>query len=337
MAKSPYSPVIAIALLLALAAGSMWISYDYRRDINRARNRVATGSRIISTPCGPIEYAEVGSGPVILGVHGAGGGFDQGLTFGAHFAKKGYRVITMSRFGYLRTPAPPHPSIALQADAHACLLDALGVRSAAVISVSAGAPSALEFALRYPARCTALVLLMPGWWYPGSASNATTRLGPAEAYLVNRFLGSDFLFWALGKFMPDMADRTVLGTPPAVIAAASPGEQARVAAILQDILPVSQRQVGLALEGQLTVEGLSKPLESITAPTLTISAEDDLYRTYANAVYLARHIPHCRFIGYHTGGHMWVGHNDEVISAATAFLHDQGSLTPSYAEQRSGM
>ena len=319
-----YGRIAAIALLGALAAGSAWIAHQYHRDIDRARARVATGSRVISTPCGPIEYAEVGSGPAILGIHGAGGGFDQGLALGGSLATNGYRVITMSRFGYLRTPAPPHPSIALQADAHACLLDALGVRSAAVISVSAGAPSALEFALRYPARCTALVLLMPGWWYPGSTSSVTTRLGPAEAYLVNRLLGSDFLFWALSKFLPSMADRTVLGTPPAVIAAGSPSEQARVAAILQDILPVSQRQAGLALEGRLTVEGLSKPLESITAPTLTISAEDDLYRTYANAVYIAHHIPHCRFIGYHTGGHMWVGHNDEVIATISAFLHDHG-------------
>jgi 2-hydroxy-6-oxonona-2,4-dienedioate hydrolase len=317
-----YRRITAIGLLVALAAGATWINYEYRGDIDRARTRVATGSQVVSTPCGLIEYAEVGSGPAILGIHGAGGGFDQGLALVGPWAAKGYRVIVMSRFGYLRTPVPLHPSIALQADAHACLLDALGVSSAAVLGVSAGAPSALEFALRYPARCTALILLTPGW-YP-TAGSSLRRMGPMEALIVGRSLRSDFLFWAIRKFLPTVADRTVLGTPPAVIEAGSPDEQARVAAILWGISPISQRQVGLSLEGQLTVERLSKPLESMTVPTLAISAEDDLYRTYANAQFIARHAPNCRFVGYHTGGHMLVGHSDELFAAMIAFLHDHG-------------
>ena len=38
-------------------------------------------------------------------VHGAGGGFDQGLELG-DFARAGFRVIAVSRFGYLGTPLP---------------------------------------------------------------------------------------------------------------------------------------------------------------------------------------------------------------------------------------
>ena len=109
-----------------------------------------------------------------------------------------------------------------------------------------------------------------------------------------------------------------------MIQAGSAIEQARVAAILRGISPVSQRQVGLSLEGQLTVETLSKPLESMSVPTLAISAEDDLYGTYQNARFIARYIPHCRFVGYRTGGHMLVAHNDELIATMIAFLHDHG-------------
>ena len=318
-----YKGITAIGLLLALSAAGSWIAHEYHRDIVRARTRIASGSRVISTPCGQIEYAEAGSGPVILGIHGAGGGFDQGLALVGPYATKGYRVIVMSRFGYLRTPSPSHPSIALQAEAHACLLDTLGITSATVIGASAGAPSALEFALKYPARCTALVLLVPGWYPPGRSS--TARLGPVETVVFNRLLNSDFLFWALSRFFPKIADRTVLGTPPTVAATASPSEQARIAALLQDILPVSQRSGGLALEGQLTVEQLSKPLESMRAPTFVVSAEDDLYGTYPNAQLIAQHIPRCQMVAYETGGHMLVGHNDEVISRVLAFLHDHGA------------
>lgn len=315
-----YRHITAAILLVALVAGVTWVAYQYHRDIGRARARIATGSRLISTPCGLLEYADLGSGSPVLSIHGAGGGFDQGLALAASLAERGYRVIAMSRFGYLRTPAPLHPTITLQADAHACLLDALGVKSAAIIGVSAGAPSALEFALRNPGRCTALILQVPGW-YPANRRNFR-RLGALEVFVFDRFLRSDFLFWVLTRFMPSISDRTVLGTPSAVVAAGSAREQARVAMILRDILPVSRRQVGLSLERQLTVEDLSKPLESITAPTLAISADDDLYSTYANAEFIAHHIPHAEFIGYRTGGHMLVGHNDEVISHVLAFLHD---------------
>jgi 2-hydroxy-6-oxonona-2,4-dienedioate hydrolase len=61
-------------------------------------------------------------------VHGSGGGHDQGMAFAGSLADQGIRVIAMSRFGYLRTPMPADASAAAQADAHVCLLDALGIR-----------------------------------------------------------------------------------------------------------------------------------------------------------------------------------------------------------------
>jgi 2-hydroxy-6-oxonona-2,4-dienedioate hydrolase len=322
---APHRRIVAIGFLVALGAEAIWIGYEYQKDIADARHRVATGSQVIATSCGPIEYAEAGSGSEVLFIHGAGGGFDQGLTLGAPLAARGYRIIAMSRFGYLRTPAPSHPSIALQADAHACLLNALGVKNAAIIGVSAGAPSALEFALRYPARSNALVLLVPGW-FPQNTSSIM-RMGPVETAVLNRFLDSDFLFWTLMKFFPKAADRTVLGTPPAVVVAATPSERERVRKLLRYILPVSQRKIGLSLEGQLTTEALSKPVEAVTVPTLTISVQDDLYGTYGNAQYIAERIQQCRFVSYPTGGHMFVGHNDEMTSTVIEFLNSNHPKT----------
>ena len=91
-----YRRITAIGLLVALATGATWVGHEYRRDIDRARARALSGSQVISTPCGAIEYAEVGSGPAVLGIHGAGGGFDQGLALAGPLATKGYRVIVMS-------------------------------------------------------------------------------------------------------------------------------------------------------------------------------------------------------------------------------------------------
>ena len=146
-ARRALAAVLGLAVLGALAAA--WLSYD--RDLQRARERVARGSQIAATRCGPIEFAAAGRGPAVLLVHGAGGGFDQALDIATELAAQGFRAISMSRFGYLRTPLPADASPAAQADAHACLLDALGIERAAIVGVSAGAPSSMQFALRHAA------------------------------------------------------------------------------------------------------------------------------------------------------------------------------------------
>src|SRR5690349_8731187 len=156
-----------LALAALAAAAALALAYpEYRRDIEAARSRVARGSEIAQSACGPIEYAAMGAGPAVLLVHGAGGGFDQLLDMARALARRGFRVVAPSRFGYLRTPLPADASPAAQADAHACLLDALKLDSVAVIGISAGAPSAMQLCLRHPKRCTALVLCVPLTYTP---------------------------------------------------------------------------------------------------------------------------------------------------------------------------
>jgi len=61
-------------------------------------------------------------------------------------------------------------------------------------------------------------------------------------------------------------------------------------------------------------------LELVLAPTLIIAARDDRYGAYASAEYTASQIAGAKFIGFDTGGHTWVGHNDEVMSAIAELL-----------------
>src|SRR5579871_2478147 len=158
-------PVAAAASLGSLAA----IYRAYRRDMRKAQQRVSRGSSIIHTKRGNIEYAAIGEGAPLLVVHGAGGGFDQALDFAPKLNQAGFRCIFVSRFGYLRTPLPADASPEAQADLYASLLDSLAIPEAAILGVSAGAPSALQFAIRYPERCSALVLLVPATFAPDGA------------------------------------------------------------------------------------------------------------------------------------------------------------------------
>ncbi|HSF56873.1 MAG TPA: alpha/beta hydrolase [Candidatus Binatia bacterium] len=314
-----YRVMWALAGLAVLGMG--WFTYaTYQRDIRAARERVATGSYMAQTRCGPIEYVIAGEGRPVLIVHGAGGGYDQGLDFGEPLAKRGLRLIAMSRFGYLRTPLPHDASAAAQADAHVCLLDALGIPRAAIVGVSAGAPSAMQFALRHPDRCSALVLLVPAAYVPRAGGAPPMKTPAWTEFLFDTALRSDFLFWLAPHISRSTVVRSILATPPAVVENASGAEQARVTAVLEHILPVAPRRIGLLNDAAVTSSLQRYELERIAVPTLVISMADDLFGTFDGARYTAEHVPGARFIGYLSGGHLWVGHQEEVVSEIAAFL-----------------
>ena len=303
----------------AIAAGAAALTYgSYQRDIRAARKRIRTGSLLTDSPFGPIEFAESGTGPAVLVIHGAGGGFDQGLLAGRNLLGDGYRVVAPSRFGYLGTPLPLDASPQLQADAYACVLDALHLDTVPVIGMSAGAPSAMQFALRYPERCSALVLLVPLAYAPGGATGGAPRSRAVSAVL-QAVLSSDFLFWLAMRVAHSALVESILGTPLDVYRGAPPEVRRQLDQTLEEILPVSSRAAGLWNEGIVAGNLERYPLEELRVPMLAISAEDDGYRTYEGARYTAKEAGG-EFIGYRTGGHLLVGHEEEVRATIRAFL-----------------
>jgi pimeloyl-ACP methyl ester carboxylesterase len=316
-----------IFVLLATVLGVL-IGLSYRSDIRAARVRVSSGSQVVNTPCGLIEYADVGHGLPVLVVHGAAGGFDQGLDIGQpFFVERSFRVIAVSRFGYLRTCLPADGSPTAQADAHACLLDALKIERVGVFGVSAGAPSAMQLCLRHPERCWALILLSPATFAPPSAGETQPKRPRFLLFLMNATLHSDFLFWTATKLPRDMLLKTFLGTPPNDFRAVTAAEQAGALQAVRHLLPIRQRAKGM--QNDLTIVS-SLPrydLERIRVPTLLISAEDDLYGTFRGARYAAEHIPGARFLGFPTGGHLLMGHGNEATAEMAEFLRLHGATS----------
>lgn len=308
----------------ALGAGGLATATAFGSAMEKARAATSPAlSATIQKRFGTLEYAQQGEGAPFLMVHGTGGGFDQGLLFASRLVEMGYRVIAPSRFGYLRSSFPADPSSENQADAFVELLDHLGIDTIAVCGGSAGALSAIQFAIRHPDRCAALVPVVPATHAPGADAVTVENPPPGvEAAMV--MLRSDFLFWSALVATPDTLIGTLLATDPALLQTVSPQEAARARTILWSLLPVSARAEGLANDARLAGRPAPAALEAIGAPVLAISVEDDRFGTAKAARHIAATVPGAQLVIYPTGGHIWLGHDSELFAAIDAFLKGTG-------------
>ncbi len=121
--------LIIVAVVVGIAAVFVALTYPrYHREMQAAKVRLLSGSEILKTDHGTIEYAVQGEGTPVLTLHGAGGGYDQGLWLGKMALGDGYKFISVSRYGYLRTPIPTNASIKTQAALYKDLLDHLNIQ-----------------------------------------------------------------------------------------------------------------------------------------------------------------------------------------------------------------
>jgi pimeloyl-ACP methyl ester carboxylesterase len=308
--------------LASTATAAALLTYaSFHRDLSKAKQRIAAGSKVIDTACGPIGYADAGQGPPLLMIHGAGGGFDQGLLTAQQHGidASHYRIVAPSRFGYLQTPLPSGDATpAAQADAHACLLDALGIHGkVTVVAISAGALSAMQFAIKYPERVSSLVLLVPDSWKPPETRDPSAQDVGGNQFVMKVVLKSDFVIWAFMKLFKGMMF-SFIGVPKELQQDLSEEDNKGITDVMKTILPVSQRYPGIMNDGINSGALERYELERISVPTLVIDAAD--MDTFPGAKYTAEHIPNAKLVAFETGGHMLIGHGAEARTAVQNFL-----------------
>ena len=316
--------------LLGAAVVGVAAAVRFRSEMRAARARIdSLGSQVVQTDCGPIEYARSGEGYPVLVVHGDMGGVDQGLMLANEHIGPAFQPIAVSRFGYLRSPLPADADINLQADAYACLLDALGIQQAAVFAFSAGATSAIRFAARHPKRLSALVLLCP-------AAPGKVEPGSPPRAIFDTLMRSDFVYWAMITYLRPMAYRMV-GVPRGFVL--TPEMEAEARAIPATTLPLSERFDGFIFDSYDAGlrrdfrESISEtgpyPLGEIEVPVLVINAADDPYALLENVRGLAERIPNARLHVVPDGGHPLLGHAREVKSEIMRFLNSNVAASDS--------
>jgi len=295
------SPLFWIALLatVTLLVISVWSSFAHWRKTVLARLR--NGAQVVVTSRGPIECAVLGEGPAVLISHGALGGYDQGLAVIASglFGGDSYRFIAVSRPGYLRTPPEVGKTPEEQADAFAALLDALQVNKAIVAGISAGGPPALQFALRHPDRCAALLLV--------SAATERTPLPEPESAdpFVRAIMQADFLAWlmlGLARRFPKTVFRSILNREE-LRRIREPRVRTNLLGMINSTAPVSARRLGLMIDGTYLTTLAALPLASIRVPTLALHGTNDRIISFASSERTAAAIPGARLVPIQNGSH----------------------------------
>ena len=248
-------------------------------------DRLHAGSVVTQTARGALEYAAVGTGPAaVLVIHGRPGGYDQGLVIARALSDPQFRFIAVSRPGYLRTPLETGRSPEDQADAFAALLDVLGLPQAAVVALSAGGPSALQFALRHPGRCWGVVLV---------SALTQRRIRPAlRARIMHSVWGSSdavgWLWSGLTGFIPPRIVRKM-------------GLRLE---LVQTLFLYSLRRGGSSNDlFQLFTQLPRYPLSEIRKPALVIHGTADRFVPLSQAEFAAGTIPQAQMIRIPGAGH----------------------------------
>lgn len=281
----------------------------YLRDIGRAYDRIDGQSRVVPSPLGPIEFAEGGSGPPVLVVHGSGGGFDQGALVAQAVVGDGFHWVAPSRFGYLRSAVPAGATFDDQARAYAHLLDHLGIRQVAVVAMSHGGPSALLFAALYPQRVSSLTLLSCG---VASSSDPAQAQANEKGNTLTMVFKHDALYWAVSTLLRRQL-MSLMGADEAVVAGLSPGQRLLVDRIIDEMNPASPRSAGVAFDNRAAMP--NERIAAIRAPTLIVHARDDTLQLFRNAEFAAATIPGARLHPFDRGGHLLIALQQQAIGA----------------------
>ena len=283
----------------AVVLAALWLRQLGARWNARTLAGLRAASRIAKTRCGDIEYATTQAGSPVLISHGTLGGFDQGLVAAELILPQQFRPIAVSRPGYLRTPLAAGAKPEQQADAFAALLDSLAIDRVPIIGISGGGPPALQFALRHPQRCTAIVLVcavtqrltlprravFASQWPRVATSNTVNWM---VSLLYSRFSApvSRFAFsrFERSSHTPALGRRDALR-------------------LMATSVPVRPRFEGVMNDGDYLSTLDAYPLERIQQPTLIIHGNADEVVPFAHAEFAASKIPGARLITLEQGSH----------------------------------
>lgn len=299
-------------LVVGSLTDSIFLYQKQRREKRQVLERLNVNSRLIDTKAGWLEYAQRGQGQPVLMMHGAGGGYDQGLLLEHVLDLTRYQVIAPSRPGYRRTPLATGRTMDAQADACAALLDELAIPRVVVIAISAGGLPALQFALRHPTQCRALLLI--------SCVGPAIQHIHAPAWMANALyavLSADFFIWlSIHK-----GRRWFFALQGLDFQHFLPSQKAIANGIVDGFFPVTDWREGTLNDIDQVASAASYSLKDILIPTQLIHGTHDAFAPYDMARVTANAIPNARLMTIDGGTHFIIAtHHDKIAEALDQLL-----------------
>src|SRR5258708_6761480 len=232
-----------------------------------------------------LYYERAGSGHPLVLIHGFPLDTRMWDAQFAIFARQ-YQTTRYDMRGFGRSALPTEEPFTAVEDLRA-LLDVLGVSRTFVLGLSLGGSVAIDFALAYPDRTSALVLVDPalrGWSWSEAFSQSMRELE-----IVARTQGVEM---ARRRWLP----------PPLFFPTPERSELAeRLAQIVESYSGWSWLHASHERDADLPEV---RPLERISAPTLLIMGERDIEEFQAIANHISYSIPHLTKLVLPGVGHM---------------------------------
>jgi pimeloyl-ACP methyl ester carboxylesterase len=284
---------------------------------------------VTATALGPVEFhLTAGDGPVVLTSHGGMGGADQARLLLSWLDPSAYRLLSVSRPGYLGTPLEGRETPERQADLFAALLDVLDVPRAAVVTLSSGGPAGYLLAARHPGRVTALVAISSNSGPARPAHNA----GPvAQAVFASRL--GQWLTSALAARKPAWLVRALLRgestlaqediNAQAAHVLRTPATLDWLRSFMTTIYPYRPRKPGTDNDTRQLASLAELPLEDIRCPTLIVHGTHDADVPCEHAATAQQRIGGAQHHWIEHGSHLgfWLNpHADDAQTQAREFL-----------------
>lgn len=292
----------------------------------------ATGRTIAPEPVqtqtslGRVEHTDAGTGPALLALHGGMGGYDQSWLLARALLADlaAFRVLGVSRPGYLGTPLSLGETPEAQADLYAALLDSLGIDRTFVAAVSAGGPSALHFALRHADRCKGLILV----------STATGRLDVPKGIesrlrtmgLLARIPGVTALLRRKAERDPRAAASRSIRDPATLVRTLADPEAGPLLMALQSSV---MHRLAARLPGTVNDTGRfatlpAIPFERLEVPVLVVHGAADVVVPFAHGEAVAARAPRARLHRVEGGEHVSLFTDLHAIRGAVAAFVSTG-------------
>lgn len=274
---------------------------------------------IMKTRRGPVEYATFGEGSAVIALHGAMGGYDQGLILTRTIGGVGYQFVALSRPGYLGTPLSTGRSPEEQADLCADLLDQLQIHEAAVLAISGGGPCAVHFALRHRDRCRGVVLV-------STCSDKIDTPLPLSFQLTKLLARWPAFVNVMRKRVMQDPERGARRSITDPVLRARTLQDPETGPLFTALLDSTFDQMALRLPGTendiAVTRSTSYPLEEIAVPVLVVHGTADRLVPFAqHAKAFEARIPGVELLAIEDGEHACIfTHRDEIRTRVSQFL-----------------